>query len=280
MQGKKMKNKMVVRDKRIGGSDAPAILGFSPWKSAFQLWLEKTGREKEEVSKETHPWLYWGRTLEPVIADEYALVTECELTECDRIIHAEHDWLAGTPDRLIVGQNKILECKIAREATANKDWGVGKDAVKLPYIIQVQHYMSLTNTIETDIAVLIGNSDFRIYTIPRDDKLIKMIIDKCGFFYKNYIEADMPPPLLTGKDALYFWPKDKGKYAEVESGDYLMCQEYKLLREEKKTLDGLMQKISDKIKIKMEDLSGWQSEGKKVATYKANSRGSRVLLIK
>lgn len=275
-----MKNKPVVRDKRIGGSDAPAILGFSPWKSAFQLWLEKTGREKEDMTKESHPWLYWGRVLEPVIAEEYSVVTGEELIECDRIIHPHYDWLAGTPDRLIAGKNKILECKIAREARANKDWGIEKDAVKLPYIIQVQHYMALADADSADIAVLIGNSDFRIYTIPRDDKLIQIIIDKCGFFYKNYIEKDMAPPVLTGKDALYFWPKDNGKYKEVESGDYLTCQEYKLLREEKKKLEEMMQKISDKIKIKMKDLAGWHCEGKKVATYKVNSRGSRVLLIK
>ena len=30
------------RSKRIGGSDIAAILGISPWKTAFQLWQDKT----------------------------------------------------------------------------------------------------------------------------------------------------------------------------------------------------------------------------------------------
>ncbi|WP_410960483.1 YqaJ viral recombinase family protein, partial [Salmonella sp. SAL4361] len=34
------------RKKGIGGSDVAAILGFSPYKSPYQLWLDKTGRSE------------------------------------------------------------------------------------------------------------------------------------------------------------------------------------------------------------------------------------------
>ncbi len=30
------------RRKRIGASDAPVIMGISPWKTPYQLWIEKT----------------------------------------------------------------------------------------------------------------------------------------------------------------------------------------------------------------------------------------------
>ena len=32
------------RRKGIGGSDVSAILGLNKWKSAYQIWLEKTGK--------------------------------------------------------------------------------------------------------------------------------------------------------------------------------------------------------------------------------------------
>ena len=39
------------RQKGIGGSDAAAVLGLSPWKSNVRLWEEKTGlREPEDIS--------------------------------------------------------------------------------------------------------------------------------------------------------------------------------------------------------------------------------------
>ncbi|GIV50913.1 MAG: hypothetical protein KatS3mg038_1434 [Candidatus Kapaibacterium sp.] len=28
----------------LGASDAPAILGLSPWRTAYEVWAEKTGR--------------------------------------------------------------------------------------------------------------------------------------------------------------------------------------------------------------------------------------------
>lgn len=266
--------------KKIGGSDSPAILGFSPWRTAFQVWLEKTGRQKDETSKETHPWLYWGKVLEPIVANEYALVTEQEIYEVGAMTHPKHEWMIGHPDRLIFDTEKVLECKIAREVTAKHDWGSEKDAVKIPYIIQVQHYMAITGSAEADIAVLIGNSDFRIYTIPRDEKLINLIIEKCGDFYEKYIVTDLPPPPKTYQDAAYLWPKDNGKCKDATDKEFLMCQEYKLLREEKSVIDKDIKKIADKIKISMQDYSRLQDEGKIIATYKANSKNSRVLLVK
>lgn len=32
------------RLQKIGASDAPIIMGVSPWKTPFQLWLEKQGK--------------------------------------------------------------------------------------------------------------------------------------------------------------------------------------------------------------------------------------------
>jgi predicted phage-related endonuclease len=34
---------LVLRRKGIGGSDVSAILGINPWKTAMDVWLEKTG---------------------------------------------------------------------------------------------------------------------------------------------------------------------------------------------------------------------------------------------
>ena len=37
------------RSKYLGGSDIGAILGFSKYRTALDVWLEKTGRETNEV---------------------------------------------------------------------------------------------------------------------------------------------------------------------------------------------------------------------------------------
>lgn len=50
----------------IGGSDAAAILGVSPWKSAVDLYLEKTEPQPERAET---PALRRGKRLEPYICD-------------------------------------------------------------------------------------------------------------------------------------------------------------------------------------------------------------------
>ena len=48
-----------VRKTGIGGSDAAAAVGLSPYKSQLELWMEKTGRDaglpKPDPADTTHP---------------------------------------------------------------------------------------------------------------------------------------------------------------------------------------------------------------------------------
>lgn len=50
---------LAVRNQGIGGSDASVIMGLNPYKSAYQLWLEKRGvAEPEDLTG--NPYIYWG----------------------------------------------------------------------------------------------------------------------------------------------------------------------------------------------------------------------------
>ena len=63
---------------------------------------------------------------------------------------------------------KLLECKTAN-LYSQGDWGEpGTDAIPLPYLCQCLWYLGITNLPEIDVAVLLGGSDLRIYTITRD----------------------------------------------------------------------------------------------------------------
>lgn len=53
------------RAKGLGGSDAPIIMGVSPWKTPHKLWLHKTGREKDNFKG--NPATERGHRLEPVV---------------------------------------------------------------------------------------------------------------------------------------------------------------------------------------------------------------------
>ena len=58
----------------IGGSDAAAIVGLNPYKSAYALWAEKSGKvEPEDISMKEAVRL--GHELEPYVAKRFTEIT-------------------------------------------------------------------------------------------------------------------------------------------------------------------------------------------------------------
>jgi putative phage-type endonuclease len=71
------------RRRGIGSSDAAAILGVNPYKSAYAVWAEKTGLVGPDWEPPSEAAL-WGNLLEPLIAEQYALRTGRQLKDYGR----------------------------------------------------------------------------------------------------------------------------------------------------------------------------------------------------
>src|SRR5690606_35289427 len=97
------------RKKGIGGSDASVIVGFNPWKSPFELYIEKTSDEVQEIENEA---THWGNVLEDVVAEEFSRRTGKKVRRRTQIFkHKEYDWMIVNIDRDVVGERALLECK-------------------------------------------------------------------------------------------------------------------------------------------------------------------------
>ena len=192
------------RTKYIGGSDIGAILGLSKYQSALDVWMEKTG--KEIKSLDSLP-LRFGSFAEEFVASEYARHTGSELIHDESIyLHSEYSFMSAHIDRFVHGDGiaqpptKILECKTANPF-AQSDWGdVGSDQVPMSYLCQCAWYQAITGIDEADLAVLFGNSDFRIYQIQRDKELEELLLDKATTFWDEYVLKDIPPPPQSEAD--------------------------------------------------------------------------------
>ena len=181
------------RKQGIGGTDASAILGVNPYCSIMDVWLEKTGKiEPEDISAK--PCVYWGNKLESIIIDEYMKQTGNVIMTPDiTFTHKNYPWMIGHLDGLDVNESRILECKTAGY-NARKDWGKpGTGEIPLHYAVQVQHYLAVTGNEIADIAVLIAGSDFRIYTIERDEAIIKHLIEEERKFWHEHVLRDVEP---------------------------------------------------------------------------------------
>lgn len=214
-----MKKKRIEQRKGgIGGSDAGAIMGLNPYKSAVEVYLEKIGQMED---KEDNEAMYWGRTLEEVVAREYARRTGNKVRRVNRMLtHPEHSWMIANIDREILTDERgvgVLECKTANQYMADQ-W---KEGVPEAYLLQLMHYLAVTNYAWGSIAVLIGGRDFRIYDFERDYELIEMMILKESEFWHEHVLKEVPPA-TTGIDTTVLaklYPKDNGELITLDDAE-------------------------------------------------------------
>lgn len=180
----------------IGSSDAPAVCGLSPWATALDVWLDKIGQRPDT---EPTPAMEWGLRLESVIAAAYCERNPGTELAIPRLLrHAEFEWMLCNADR-VSDEGRIVELKTC-SAFAADEWGEpGTDQVPEAYLVQVMHQMAVYRSHgepidAADIAVLIGGSDFRTYSVPWNEQLAGILLDRERAFWDRVILRDPPPP--------------------------------------------------------------------------------------
>lgn len=186
---------LLVRKNGIGGSDAAAAVGLSPYMSPLELWLIKTGRDanlpKPDANDTTEP-VYWGTLLEPIVAASYTKQTGNRVRRVNAVLqHPTIPFMLANIDREVVGNRdvQLLECKTAGEFGAR----LWHDGVPEFAQLQVQHQLAVTGRQTADVAVLLCGQKLEVHRIVRDDALIARLIELEAAFWR-YVETDRPPP--------------------------------------------------------------------------------------
>ena len=211
------------RKGKIGGTDVSAIVGMNPYKSAFSVWLEKTGRASDVI--EDNEAMARGRRMEPVLASLYAAThPEIEVAMnrnrtqgIEYIEDKEYNFLIAHPDRLLFLQNILnsgLELKTAHIRN-RPEWGEpGTDEVPVHYLIQCQWYMGLECLPWWDVFVgffddnnkLVSNAEYRIIN---NADLFQKLRQEAIAFYLNYIRGGVEPVIDAADNIVTQWIKDK-----------------------------------------------------------------------
>lgn len=236
------------RQKGIGGSDVGAILGLNKYKTAFEVYLEKTepilniGEQSESA--------YWGDQFEEVVAKEFEKRTGKKVRRDRRHFqNKKYPFMIANIDRRVVGENSILECKTANQYLA-KEWE--EEEVPASYLVQVQHYLAVTGATKGYIAVLIGGQKFIWKEVERDDELIEYIIEAEKEFWKMVQEKT--PPALDGSSAAEKWVNEK--YKKVNEGEIIqldsswkdLLKKRVELKEYKDSVDKEIKEIDNQLK--------------------------------
>ena len=170
------------RKQGIGGSDAGAVCGLNPYRTAIQVYYDKTSDSIEDVDNEA---MRQGRELEEYVAKRFCEASGKKVRRANTMFYDEKNpFMLADIDRMIVGENAGLECKTASPYSEEK-WR--DDKIPLSYQLQCYHYISVCNADAWYIAVLIYGRDFKYYRIERDDEVIENLIRIEKEFWNEYV---------------------------------------------------------------------------------------------
>jgi putative phage-type endonuclease len=192
----------------IGGSDIAAIVGMHK-RTAFDVWLEKTGQVEPEDLSDIEE-VEWGNLHEDTVARKYARVTNRRVRRVNQMLrHPELEFAIAHPDRLIIGEPGGLEIKTAGYWVGQTDaWGeIWTDQVPYGYNVQCQWYMGVTGRPWWDLAALIGGNRFKPYHLERDEELIAALFTRAAEFWYDYVlPKKIPPNSASAEEALAKYP--------------------------------------------------------------------------
>jgi putative phage-type endonuclease len=228
-----------LRSNGIGGSEIAAIVGLSPWESRFSLWHRKRGSLGRQ---DVNAGMAWGTRLEDVIADAYAETRDMlDIQSAGTYSHHERSWQIANPDRLLWddehGHVGLLEVKTASAFDAH-EWGRELDAIPPYYRCQVLWYMDVLELPRADLAVLIGGSDYREYTIAYSPDEANWLRTKGAEFWQSVLDGNAPD--IDGSDATYeairaLNPDINGETVEIDPDLHEWFQATKKAAERAKT---------------------------------------------
>lgn len=179
----------------IGASDVPAIVGVSPWKDAYSLWAEKTGKVP---ASEAGDAAKWGNILEPVILDCAATALGKRVVKSTATFsHPDLDCVRANPDGFVEVCRRGEPLVEGKSTSIADGWGEpGTDQVPESVVVQVTMQMRCTGSAFAHVARLyhsFGHPDFSLYTVAFSKTLADALDDECGRFWDYHVAKDIPP---------------------------------------------------------------------------------------
>lgn len=264
------------RRKGIGGSDIAAIMGLSPWKTAYQVYQEKRREVNDWQGNEATDW---GKRMEPAIRKWYSDQTGRSVRLPEKImVNPKHPFMLASLDGF-TDDPRGVEIKTARSM---KGWGEpGTNEIPDYYLLQVQHYMVVTGFPVFDVPVSIGGGSPALYEVPFDRELGEMIIEACAAFWQRVQDGNPPDP-VSYADAVHRFGKSDSQGLVVAPESILQdINALRSIRDRIKIIEADEEFLKGKIIIALGDNGDTLTdpEGKTLITYKL-ANGRKVFDVK
>lgn len=259
-----------LRSRYIGGSDAATIVGLNPYSSPYSLWAEKT---KRLPSFEGNLATEVGSFLEDFIAKKWEQETGKKVRRVNQsLINDKYPFAIANIDRDVIGEDEGLECKSTSALNLSK---FKNGEYPANYYVQCVHYLAVTGKKRWNLAVLIGNNEFKTFVIERDEEEIEALMREEEEFF-HYINTDTPPVIdgteSTTKSLSKVYPNSNETNVDLFPFTH-QIQQIIALSEQIKNLETEKEKLSNEIKLFLKDAECGETKTHKVS-WKSASRSA------
>lgn len=221
----------------IGASEMAVVMDRHPFKTQYQLWLEKTGQTLDEQIDVEDPRAV-GAAFEPYILGQYEAVTGRQTRR--RLMTYRHPtlpFIAAHLDAETFGEavNRVVEIKAisTRQKRGGEDdldaWGEpGTGDVPVHIIDQVTMQMSLRNYWIADVAAMVNGRGFipQVYTVEYSGTLARQLEEAAAEWWHKYMVPFhergelVPPPRADLDDWLDQYPLSWSVSSRADARQY------------------------------------------------------------
>lgn len=142
------------RDQGLGASDAPSVMGLSPWTTAFELWAVKAKlMPKPEANAFAVAAMQRGRDMEPDMIRWYEQKTGKTVTRDVNVEHPTHPFLRASLDGWVGDEQTVVEGKCPGKTGLEE-----AKSMRVPkaYLAQVYMQLAVTGASKLDFVTYAG----------------------------------------------------------------------------------------------------------------------------
>jgi putative phage-type endonuclease len=259
---------LVARREGIGASDIPVIAGESPYRSAIELWAEKSGAVQPEPDAETAELFELGHLMEPVLLELYERRTGRHPRRVRRMLaHPDVPWALASLD----AQAPVRRAVEAKWTTSSRWHGEG---IPDDVLMQVQWQLFVTGWDVADVVALVGRSA-RVVEVPRDQGLIDDLYSLAAAFWASVVSGTPPAPdgsESARRTLTRLHPVDDGTYLPATPDLVELVDLYRSAKAAKSAAEDSEKGIGNALRAVLRDASGIEG----LVTYRKSADSTRT----
>jgi len=223
------------RNNHIGASDIAVILGISPFKSQYQLWIEKTKRE-EPSDINSNYFMLRGKALEAEARLTYSEVTGNIVIPAVKQ-SSEWDVAIASLDGITMNEDILCEIKCPSQKSFDFMKNMG---IQEYYEAQVQWQLWVTKAKRCDFFAYIDDNTHQLIEVFPNLDYQEKLIEKAKEFW-NFVENNTAPE-ASEKDHVYIEDQEANDLALQWK---FLKQEDDRLKKERKEIESKLLEFTD-----------------------------------